>query len=187
MGDLSRNLSDLPAPQVYHYEYVSLHNQRIALVRRIDLWYQIALPTSILIFGTLVTYGTGQQDRLMVALGAVFPSALLLLTYLYTRGLDQGVVNLYPRIITLELLLDFRFYRTYLRGCGDPARRFVETCEALDAETTAQLSAGIQQAFCRDDFPWRRRRPPILGIGIIVVIAAFWVMSAYVIYRLTCS
>jgi hypothetical protein len=36
----------------YHFEYVAIHDQRIALIRSYTVWYFIGLPTSIAVFST---------------------------------------------------------------------------------------------------------------------------------------
>jgi hypothetical protein len=96
--------------------------------------------------------------------------------------LDQSIVNLYPRIITLELVLDYRFFRAYLHGLkGNPAKKFIETVEAIEANTVAELNEKVVKAFRAQDFPWRRRRPPILGIGAIALILAFILAASHVI------
>jgi hypothetical protein len=167
MGKTSRALAEVSdAGHVYHFEYATIHNQRVALVRRIDLWYQITFPASILIFTLLLNYGTTNCDPYAVGFGAAISSLIIVLTLFFTYSLDQSIVNLYPRIITLELVLDYRFFRAYLHGLkGNPAKKFIETVEAIEANTVAELNEKVVKAFRAQDFPWRRRRPPILGWG----------------------
>jgi hypothetical protein len=191
MGKTSRALTEVSdAGHFYHYEYVALHNQRMALVRRIDLWYQITFTASILIFTLVMNYGTKNCDAYAVGFGAAVSSILIILTWSFTRSLDRALVKLYPRIITLELVLDFRFYRAYLTGLKSrkgTEKRFVETVEAIEANTVAELYEKVFKAFERKDFPWRHRLPPILGIGAILLVLAFILAAGYVICTMRCG
>jgi len=53
-----RDLQELKqSPSVYHFEYQSIHNQRVALVRIIHLWHQIGFPVALGVFGWFYSLG----------------------------------------------------------------------------------------------------------------------------------
>ena len=79
-----------------------------------------------------MNYGTAQRDPIVIGFGALVSSLIVFLVYRYTHSLDRSLVALYPRIVTLELLLDYRFYRSYLRACGELEKRFIDKVESLE-------------------------------------------------------
>jgi hypothetical protein len=74
-------------------------------------------------------------------------------------SIDDVVIALYPRIIFLEIILDYQFYRDYLRRRprGESERRFIEKCENISAPNTAHLWREIHTDFNSKDFPRSRR------------------------------
>ena len=90
----------------YHFEYVAIHDQRIALIRSYTVWYFIGLPTSIAVFSFFIYFGLSIGNIPLIALGGIISSIISWVTYSISVGVDRDVVALYPRIIFLEILLD---------------------------------------------------------------------------------
>lgn len=109
IGLTGRNLGGLTETQ-YHTEYQSIHNQRIALVRIIHTWYATGLPASAVIFSFFYNQSHGED-----IVAPIFGVIVLVFVVGICFRFDQAVVGLYPRIIALELMLDYHFYRNYLR------------------------------------------------------------------------
>ena len=143
----------------YHFEYVAIHDQRIALIRSYTVWYFIGLPTSIAVFSFFIYFGLSIGNIPLIALGGIISSIISWVTYSISVGVDRDVVALYPRIIFLEILLDYDFYQEYLRRSprGETERSFVEKCENTNAETTDELWREIKNNFNLKDFPGQRR------------------------------
>jgi|SRR3989344_550591 len=165
----------------YHFEYLSIHNQRIALVRLIHLWHQIGFPASLTIYGWFYGLGSSAHDSTMFVAGAVLASLIVLFIRAYARQLDRGVVKLYPRIMALELMLDYHFYRGYLRSKGKSEAEFVTNCEKVAATTTSDLWKSIEDCFTRSAFPYWRRGHKILDIAAGVMIMVYAVVTLLLI------
>lgn len=190
IGKMSRALNSIENQSpVYHFEYLSIHNQRIALVRRIDVWHQITLPASMLVFGFFVNSEITRSNWMALVFGAFSASLIVWFVHAYARSMDQAVVRLYPRIVTLELLLDYRFYRDYLKNIKSKEvvsseKRFVERCEALQVETAAQLSDEVSKLFNPADFPRRRRRQLSLDVAACFLVIGYGVIVVYMLWHL---
>ena len=135
----------------YHFEYVAIHDQRIALIRSYTVWYFIGLPTSIGVFSFFIYFGLSIGNIQLLALGGIISSLISWVTYSISVSVDRDVVGLYPRIIFLEILLGYDFYREYLRRSprGETERSFVEKCENASAETTDDLWRELKNNFKR--------------------------------------
>ena len=119
----------------------------------------------------------------MIALGGIISSIISWVTYSISVGVDRDVVALYPRIIFLEILLDYDFYREYLRRSprGETERSFVEKCENTNAETTDELWREIKNNFNLKDFPGQRRMTKHYKRIAIGSIATYWVTIALIL------
>ena len=110
--EVGRTLKDLPdSSHTYHFEYTSIHNQRIALARIIHLWHQIGFPAALIVFGFIFNIGINSgsdliRDIALLWAASLFASAIIWFIRFYTtRILDQGIVRAYPRLVALELML----------------------------------------------------------------------------------
>ncbi|MDP6788543.1 MAG: hypothetical protein QGI13_15600, partial [Rhodospirillales bacterium] len=99
----------------HHFEYIAIHDQRIALIRSYTVWYFIGLPTSIAVFSFFIYFGLTIGNIPLIALGGIISSLISWVTYSISLAVDREVVGLYPRIVFLEILLGYDFYREYLR------------------------------------------------------------------------
>ena len=178
-----------PPSAFLHFEYSALHNYRIALTRRVDLWHQIGFPAAFVVFGFFFNWGTAERDGLILLSGAGAASGILFFVKHYTSILDQRAIGLYPRIIALELILQFYFFRDYLRTLPQQSpngaeRAFVEQAEALAAQHPDNLYEAIQANFDPTQFTLRPRLLNRLQQASWVLISAFWLIALYRSYRL---
>ena len=167
----------------YHFEYVAIHDQRIALIRSYTVWYFIGLPTSIGVFSFFIYFGLSIGNIQLIALGGIISSLISWVTYSISVSVDRDVVALYPRIIYLEILLGYDFYREYLRRSprGESERSFVEKCENAGAETTDELWREVKNNFNLKDFPSQRRitkHYKRIAIGSIVT---YWITVGLIV------
>jgi hypothetical protein len=80
---------------------------------------------------------------------AAFAASLIVwFAYRVVLIIDRGVIWVYPRIIYLELVLNYHSYRDYLRNRsrGDTERAFIETSEQIYATSTGDLWEQIESA-----------------------------------------
>lgn len=71
--DQGRKLQEIKdSPQVYHFEYTNIHNQRIALVRLIHLWHQIGFSASLVVYGFFFGYGASKSLTWFIFIGGHF-------------------------------------------------------------------------------------------------------------------
>ena len=181
LTDLQRRYAGRPAVQ---HEYMAIQNQRVAMVNLMHIWHQIGFPAAVLVYATLIGQSGDQHSAWHAVAAFLLAVALLFMVRLYARRLDAKAIMLYPRIVTLEVVLGFRFYRDYLsRAEVVPAGRrgFVQEAEALAARGTLDLdeySRQVSGAFCPLSFPASRRGHRELdlmawGLGVV-----FGVISA---------
>ncbi|MDA0261824.1 MAG: hypothetical protein O3A21_06485 [Proteobacteria bacterium] len=169
----------------YHYEYIAIHNQRVALIRNYTTWYVVGLAISMLMFWVFLWVGLISNFLSLIVLGAIVSTIFIVVAHSVACSIDDGVISLYPRIIFLEIILDYQFYRDFLRRRprGETERRFIEKCENIKAETTDALWRDIHTDFNSKDFPRSRRiyrhyRWMMLGSIII-----YWISGALVVYN----
>ncbi len=167
MGDMTgqiwadgREVDNLSvAEPEYHFEYVAIHNQRIALVKNYTTWYVVGLTVSMAVFWMFLWAGLTSANLPLLIFGGLVSSGFVWMAHGVSCSIDSGVIALYPRIIFLEIILDYQFYRDYLRRRprGESERRFIEKCENISVPNTAQLWREIHTDFNSKDFPRSRR------------------------------
>jgi hypothetical protein len=184
------------SPQIAHNhasyaaEYSSLHNQRISLVAMMHLWYQIGVPTSLVIFIGFLSIALAPNNShilkiILLALAPLLSCGLLLFVDRYARYLDRSILKLYPRILALEIFLDYRFFRHYLQKRGEQEERFVKKCEEFPCHDLQNLSCRVHCEFRYEYFP-RTNRGHNWLIGTTIVLAGlFWSIASIVYLCIT--
>jgi hypothetical protein len=169
----------------YHYEYLAMHDQRLALIRNYTNWYIIGLCISMAVFWVFMWVALTSVNLPLLIFGGAVATFFVWMSHAVSRTIDRGVVELYPRIIFLELLLDFHFYRDYLkrRPRGETERRFIEKCEANQSATTDELWTQICADFNPSDFPRRRRMFRHYLAMALGSLAIYWVTIALIVYN----
>jgi hypothetical protein len=118
----------------FHYEYQVIHNQRVASGRIIHIWYQIAFASSPLIFSSILSLardgsGTFRDGGIMVlAIVAGAAPPFFSLFYVWSF-IDRTIRGYYPRLLALELMLGFQFWRETLKAHQGEEKAYVEECE----------------------------------------------------------
>lgn len=172
------------APE-YHFEYLAVHSQRAALIRNYTNWYIIGLSISMAVFWVFMWVALTSVNLPLLVFGGVVASFFVWMSHSVSASIDQGVVALYPRIIFLEIILDYHFYRDYLkrRPRGESERRFIEKCEAIQSKTTDELWEQICTDFNPSDFPGKRRmfkHYRLMAWGSLVI---YWLTIAMIIFN----
>lgn len=167
----------------YHYEYLAIHDQRRALIRNYTNWYIIGLTISMAVFWVFMWVALTSVNLPLLIFGGVVASFLVWMSHVVSCSIDDGVVALFPRIIFLEILLDYQFYREYLkrRRRGETERRFISKCEAIEITTTDDLWAQICTDFNPRDFPRRRRMFKHYKLMAFGSLAIYWLTIAMII------
>ena len=169
----------------YHFEYVAIQNKRNALVRHIHLWHSMGFPASIAIYSFFANFALGKEriiNIVLLVLGAMFGTIIIKFTRKYTKSIDKTVVQLYPRIIALEIMLGYQFFRNYLKNIpkGTKEIEFVKKCENFDTKNPNELWEKIiaKKTFNPEDFDPSRRGHGILdkaanGLSIMFFVVSF--------------
>jgi hypothetical protein len=139
-------------------------------------------------FWLMLMLAVAMSSRPLLAAAAVVASLIVWFAYRVVLTIDREVVRLYPRIIFLELVLGFDFYRDYLRRRprGETERSFIEKCEAIVAASDAELWQQVYSHFKDQDFPADRRitghfkTAAYCSIGLFFAVIAMIFVPLYV-------
>jgi hypothetical protein len=164
-------------------EYRAIHDQRLALIRSYNLWYAFGHAVAHSYFWLLLSLSLRISSRPVVAAAGIGASLIVWFAYRVVLTIDRGVVALYPRIVFLELVLGYDFYRDYLRNRprGDTERSFIEKCERITAATTADLWDQIYSQFKDQDFPADRRITSHFRSAALCSVGLFWIIIAIIL------
>ena len=101
----------------------AMHNQRVASGRIIHIWYQIAFASSPLIFSSILGLARGEKgsfafaDLGMMVFAVVAGVAPLFFPPSYVLVyIDRTIRSYYPRLLALEVMLGFQFWRETLKA-----------------------------------------------------------------------
>jgi hypothetical protein len=174
------------ASTAHETEYGVIHDQRLAVIRSYNVWYAFGHVVAHAYFWLMLTLSLNLASRPLVFATAVTASLIVWFAYRVVLTIDRGIVCLYPRIIFLELVLGFDFYRDYLRRRprGDTERSFIETCEAIDASSEADLWQQIYSQFKEQDFPADRRITGHFKTAAYYSVGLFWIVIAMILLPL---
>jgi len=182
--EIGRNFDDLPnVVGTHESEYKVIHDQRIALIRSYNIWYAFGIVVSFSTYWLLLSFSLSVSSLPLMTAGGVIASCMIWFSYRTVLKIDRAVVSLYPRIVFLELILEYDFYRDYLRRRprGDTERSFIERCEQVNAETTADLWHEIYSHFNDQDFPGDRRLTALFKRAALLSVAMFWIIIALIV------
>ena len=100
---------------------------------------------------------------------------IILFARYYTSVLDRDMVRLFPRIIFLEIVLGYRFYRDFLRAKDKTgaAGAYIAGCEELEAESPAELWEKVTGDFDPGLFPSTQRGHRILDWAAMIMVFLF--------------
>jgi hypothetical protein len=147
------------------------------------MWYAFGHAVAHAYFWLMLFLALDISSQPMVFAAAVSASLIVWFAYRAVLIIDRGVIWVYPRIIFLELLLDFHSYRDYLkrRPRGDSERAFIETCEQLHATSQHDLWHQIDSRFKERDFPADRRITSHFKSAAYLSVALFWVVIGMIL------
>lgn len=167
-------------------EYCVIHDQRLAVIRSYNVWYAFGHVVAHAYFWLMLTLSLNLASRPLLLATAITASLIVWFAYRVVLTIDRGVVCLYPRIIFLELVLGFDFYRDYLRRRprGNTERSFIEKCEAIDASSEADLWQQIYSQFKEQDFPADRRITGHFKTAAFYSVGLFWIVIAMILVPL---
>jgi hypothetical protein len=173
----------LPGDSVSETEYKAIHDQRLALIRSYNLWYALGHAAAHSYFWLVLFLSLRISSQPLMIAAALTASLIVLFAYRVVLTIDRGVVALYPRIVFLEILSGYDFYRDYLRNRprGDTERSFIETAERIQAPDTADLWQQIYSQFKEHDFPADRRITAHFKSAAIFSVLLFWAIVAVIL------
>lgn len=186
----ARSKKSVPRPDenagAHQTEYQVLHHQRLAVIRSYNLWYAFGHVVAHAYFWLMLMLSLDLGSRPMLLAAAVVASLIVWFAYRVVLIIDRGVVSLYPRIIFLELVLGYDFYRDYLRRRprGDTERSFIEKSEGIVATSEADLWQQIYSHFKDQDFPADRRITRHFKIAAFYSVGLFWIIVAMILVPL---
>lgn len=164
-------------------EYKEIHEQRMALIRSYNMWFAIGCGVAFGSYWLILNLSLTMSSRPTLIAGALVASAIMGFSYRAVLSIDREVVALYPRIVFLELLLGYDFYRDYLRRRprGNSERSYVERCEQIEADDPKQLWDGVYSLFNQKDFPSGRRLSVHFRMATYMSIILFWIIIALIL------
>lgn len=167
-------------------EYKVIHDQRLAVIRSYNIWYAFGHVVAHTYFWLMLMLSLNLSSRPLLFATAFTASLIVWFAYRVVLTIDRGVVGLYPRIIFLELMLGYDFYRDYLRSRprGDTERSFIEKCEAINVSSEADLWQQIYSQFKNQDFPADRRITGHFKIAAYYSLGLFWIVIAMILLPL---
>ena len=186
--DMANARSKKPFPRAgasggHETEYSVIHHQRLTVIRSYNVWYAFGHVMAHGYFWLMLNLSLDISSQPMLVATGVTASLIVWFAYRVVLWFDRGVVLLYPRIVYLELLLGYDFYRDYLRRRprGDTERAFIESCEQVEAATPADLWSQIYSLFKIQDFPADRRIRAHFKAAAYLSIGLFWIIIAIIL------
>jgi hypothetical protein len=172
-----------PPEWAHDTEYKAIHDQRLALIRSYNLWYAFAHGIAHAYFWLILALSLRISSQPLMIAAAVTASLIVWFGYRVVLTIDRGVVALYPRIVFLEIMSGYDFYRDYLRNRprGDTERSFIETAERLQGPNEIDLWQQIYSQFREHDFPADRRITAHFKSAALLSVALFWIIVAVVL------
>ena len=181
---MGRKVDSSPgAAGIRESEYKVIHDQRLSVIRSYNYWYGFGHVMAHGYFWLMLNLSLDISSQPMLVATGVAASLIVWFAYRVVLWIDRGVVSLYPRIVYLELLLGYDFYRDYLRRRprGDTERAFIEKCEQLDASAPAELWNQIYSQFKDQDFPADRRITAHFKRAAWLSMGLFWIVIAIIL------
>ena len=164
-------------------EYMAIHEQRLALIRAYNIWYIIGHAMALAFYWLLLYLSLRLASRPLMIAAGVTASAVVWFAYRMVTQIDRGVVALYPRIVFLELLLGYDFYRDYLRRRprGDTERSFIEKADQMEAGSLQEMWDQLYSQFNSQDFPADRRITAQFKSAAYLSILLYWIIIAIIL------
>ena len=171
-------------PNTLHFEYQSINNERISLIRVMSIWYSITFPASIVIYGFAIQLANEHENsRLILYTGALFASLVVVFALAYAIILDRAIVRMYPRILALEILLGYHFYRQHLKTYNErELKELVEKCEGFDTGNAKAFNESVHKAFNDVKFPSRRRGHLKFMIAVVILVLIYFSLATYIAF-----
>jgi hypothetical protein len=167
-------------------EYKVIHDQRLSQIRSYNYWYGFGHVVAHAYFWLVLLLSFNLGSRPMLFAAAFVASLIVWFAYRVILTIDRDVVRLYPRIVFLELVLGYDFYRDYLRRSprGETERAFVERCEAIKASSDDDLWQQMYNVFKEQDFPADRRITGHFKPAAYFSVGLFWLVVAVILIPL---
>jgi hypothetical protein len=167
----------------FETEYKAIHDQRLALIRSYNIWYAIGHAVAFAYYWLLLYLSLSLSSHPLMIAAGVTASVVIWFAYRMVVQIDRGVVALYPRIIFLELMLDYDFYRDYLRRRprGETERSFIEKAEQIEEASAQELWDQLYSQFKSQDFPGDRRITAQFKSAAYLSIGLYWIIIAMIL------
>jgi hypothetical protein len=164
-------------------EYKAMHDQRLALIRSYNFWYAFGHAAAHAYFWLILILSLRISSQPLMIAAAASASLIIWFAYRVVLTIDRGVVALYPRIVFLEIMSGYDFYRDYLRNRprGDTERSFIETAERIEARDATELWQQIYSHFKEHDFPADRRITAHFKSAAYLSVALFWIIIGVIL------
>lgn len=182
--ETDRNIGEIvKSDSGFQTEYQAIHAQRLSLIRSYNLWYAFGYAVSVTMFALLLVTSLSVSSLPLMVASAAVATLIVWFAYRVVVRIDRDVVGLYPRIIFLELILGYDFYRDYLRRRprGETERAFIEQCEQVGADTTQELWRAVYSIFDAKSFPGSRRLTNHFRLAAYLGVLMYWIIIAVIV------
>ncbi len=171
-----RDISDTQIEKgYYHIEYTNIHNHRLQLVRLIHLWRQIGIPGIIVSFVFIARIAIRLESAWILIFGLMIGIAISVLVHRTTLAIDKAVRSYYARIVFLEMLLDFHFFRDYL---------WKNYKELMSQITSNSSKKDIEEILSVENLVWKNRSSSSIWFKVYYILMSIFVAATiWIIYN----
>jgi hypothetical protein len=143
------------------FEYMKIHDQRTALSQYISNYFNGGILYSSAILVAFIGFGktsgvAGATHPLLFVVGGIISISVLFMTILLISSYERAMVSLYPRIVAIELLLNYHFFRHYLLNQGGVYKSFVDDCNKLPQTDATEVWESVRKRGESLQYDWKR-------------------------------
>ncbi len=131
-------------------------------------------------FGFFLTASLLGEKQILLITGGIFSIMGVIFCLWMALRIDRAVVRLYPRIVFLELLLGFQYYRNYLKYLGEnnPEYSFVVQVENIVMVDDEETWLKTLKCFAENGFSSARRNHWPMYLATVVLSLCYLVTAA---------
>ena len=171
----------------FEFEYMKIHDQRTALSQYISNYFNGGILYSSALLVALIGFGkasgvVGASHPLLFVVGGIISMGVLLMTILLISSYERAMISLYPRIVTLELLLNYHFFRQYLINQGGVYKAFVEDCDKLPPMDSDELWKSVRKRGESLQYDWKRTTMQLRMFVIYALLAMYVIVVGLMVW-----
>jgi len=177
----------MDVPTRFEFEYMKIQDQRTALNQYILSYFNGGILYSSALLVAFIGFGkasgvVGAGHPFLFVVGGVISVAVLFMTLLLISAYERSMVSLYPRIVTLELILNYYFFRQYLQGEGEVYRTFVEDCDKFPRVDPEKLWESVRERSESLPYNWNRTTVQLRTFVICVLLVIYVTVASLMVW-----